>query len=178
MKDFKILEKTKIKGLKVFLGEKKKDYRGFFQRVYCYKELSKFTKKKIAQSNLSFSKKKGTFRGMHFQVGKFSEDKIVTCIKGSILDIVLDVRKKNNFFSKKNVHTEILSEKNQKFILIPKGFAHGFQTLENNTLVLYFHTNFFSKKNQKMINIENLKSLIQLPLKISSISKRDKINEL
>ena len=123
------------------------------------------------QANISINPKIGTFRGLHYQVGKFSEDKLITCIQGSIFDIAVDIKSLKS--KKYKIHTEILSDKNNKMIFIPKGVAHGFQTLEKNTIVLYFHTNYYSANHQKLIGIKNKLLSIKLPKKISLISKKD-----
>lgn len=179
MRNIFLKKKTKISDLFIFTSKKAKDVRGSFQRLFCKKDLQKYLKKEIVQSNISINPCVGTFRGLHYQVGKFAEDKLVTCIQGSIFDISVDARKNSKTLGKS--YTEVLSSKNQKLILIPKGVAHGFQTLESNTIVLYFHTNFFSPTSQKMINIKNKILKIKLPKKISLISERDKLegyNEL
>lgn len=160
-----------------FLNKKKKDKRGSFFKIYDYNIFSKkILKKKIRQVNISENLKKGTIRGLHYQVGKFSEEKIITCLKGSITDYIVDMRKKSKNYLK--VFSQKLSYKNQKIILIPKGFAHGYQVLENNTLVMYCHTGDYSKKYEKTVSFFDPK--IKLKIKISKkiISKKDKLANL
>jgi dTDP-4-dehydrorhamnose 3,5-epimerase len=108
---------------------------------------------------------------LHYQVGKFSEGKLITCVQGSIFDIAVDIKSLKN--KKCKIHTEILSDKNKKIIYIPKGVAHGFQTLKKNTIVLYFHSNYYTANHQKTIGIKSKFLNIKLPKKITIISKKD-----
>ena len=108
---------------------------------------------------------------MHFQKPPFQEIKFVTCISGEVYDFALDIRKNSKTFFK--YHGEVLSNKNKKIIIIPEGFAHGFQTLSKNCELLYFHTQFYSKKSESGIRVDDPKLKILLPKKISGMSKRD-----
>jgi dTDP-4-dehydrorhamnose 3,5-epimerase len=157
-----------------FIIESKKlnDNRGFFSRILCSK---KFKKKKLTsrfvQINNSFSKKKNTLRGMHYQLYPFAESKVIRCIKGSIFDVILDLRKNSKTFGK--WFGMILSEDNRKMIYVPKGFAHGFLTLEDNTEVLYFSSSFYNKKYEKGIMYDDPKFSIKWPTNPKIISKKD-----
>lgn len=148
------------------------DERGFFERIFCEEEFHQIRfSKKIVQINHSFTKQKGAVRGLHFQFPPYTETKIVKCLKGKVIDIIVDLRKNSTTFLK---WTSVeLSEQNNKMIFIPDGFAHGFQTLEKNTEMLYFHTEFYSKENESGINIFDPKLNIKLPLKVTEISSRD-----
>ena len=174
MKKIKIKKKTKIPNLYVFEIQKFVDKRGSFQRVFCKKELKKMIHKNIVQTNISINPTIGTFRGLHYQAGKFSEDKLITCIQGSIFDIAVEVKSLKS--KKYKIHTEILSDNNNKMIYIPKGVAHGFQTLKKNTIVLYLHTNYYSAKHQKTIGVKNKLLNLRLPKKITMISKNDNLD--
>ena len=174
MKKIIIKKETKIKNLYIFESQKFHDKRGSFQRVFCKKELKKIINKNIVQANISINPKIGPFRGLHYQIGKFSEDKLITCIQGSIFDIAVEIKSLKN--KKYKIHTEILSDKNKKMIYIPKGVAHGFQTLKKNTIVLYFHTNYYSADHQKTIGVKSKLLNIKLPKKITMISKKDNLN--
>lgn len=149
-----------------------KDKRGYFLRSYCKNE---FKKKKIndkwVQSNLCFNKKKHTLRGLHYQSNRFQEDKFVTCIRGSIIDYVLDLRKKSKTYMK--LLKIKLSDKNFESIYVPKGCAHGYLTLENNTLLSYYVTNFYSKKYEKLFSFFDQRLKINFPYKPKHISKKD-----
>ena len=109
---------------------------------------------------------------MHYQSKPFEEDKIVLCLKGRVFDVALDVRKNSKSFLKTDV--TILSEKKKNMHLIPRGFAHGYQSLTDNCELIYFHTNFYSKENSKTICPIRNKFQIYWPLKKIIISKKDK----
>lgn len=147
------------------------DERGAFSRVFCENELHTIFDLQIKQVNHSITKQKGTVRGLHFQYEPNSEIKMVKCIKGSIYDIVVDIRKNSPTFLK--TFTIELSEKNQKMIYIPKGFAHGFQTLEDDTQLLYFHSSIYAPLNEDALNIKDPLLDIKWPLNIINLSKRD-----
>ncbi len=168
----KFLE-TKLKGSYIIVNEPISDNRGFFERIFCKEELKSIgLKKEIVQINRSFSIKKGTFRGLHFQNSPFTETKIVRCIKGSLLDIFVDLRYQSPTFLQH--HMVKLSEYDNKSLYIPDGFAHGFQTLESNTEIMYFVTNFYHKEYESALNILDKNLNINLPITISEISEKDK----
>lgn len=147
------------------------DERGAFSRVFCESELHDIFDLQIKQVNHSITKQKGTVRGLHFQYEPNSEVKMVKCIKGSIYDVVVDIRKNSPTFLK--TFTIELSEENQKMIYIPKGFAHGFQTLEDETQLLYFHSSIYAPLNEDALNIKDPLLDIKWPLNIINLSKRD-----
>lgn len=123
------------------------DDRGFFMRTYDVNVFHKFgILNNWVQENQSFSSKKGTLRGLHFQFPPCSEAKLVRCTRGSIYDVFVDLRQGSPTFS----HWEsiLLSSINKKLIYIPRGFAHGFVTLEENSEVLYKVDNFYSPQDE------------------------------
>jgi dTDP-4-dehydrorhamnose 3,5-epimerase len=154
--------------------KKIKDFRGYFERLYCEKEFIKLLKKKnIKQINRSYTKKRGTIRGMHYQIGGRLEDKIVTCIKGKVFDVIIDIRKESKNFLR--WYGKILDSNSTYSNFVPYGFAHGYQTLTKDCEVLYFHTDFYSKKRSKVINCLDTKICIKWPIKNRQItSKKDK----
>jgi|TARA_B110000879_G_C11166848_1_gene511697 dTDP-4-dehydrorhamnose 3,5-epimerase len=148
------------------------DDRGFLERLFCSSELDIFlNNKQIKQINRTLTKKKGSVRGLHFQNSPYAEKKIITCLKGSVFDIAIDLRKNSSTFLQ--WHAEILSEENLKSFIIPEGFAHGFQTTSDDVEMLYFHTNDYSSKHEDALNINDPLLNIKLPLNISDISVRD-----
>tara|TARA_Y100001958_G_scaffold149934_1_gene133113 strand:+ start:411 stop:941 length:531 start_codon:yes stop_codon:yes gene_type:complete len=161
---------TKIKNLKIASIKNINDKRGFFGRLFCKKLFGK-NFKNISQINRSFTKKKFTIRGMHYQVPPFSEDKIIFCTKGKIFDVAIDLRKKSKTFGK--WHSVILSSKNNKMFLIPKGFAHGFMSLEKNTEIIYFVSQFYNSKKERGVLYKDPFFSIKWPAKPSKISKKD-----
>ncbi len=146
--------------------KKTTDNRGSFLKIISFKQKKKIFKDQILEVNISINKKKGTIRGLHYQ-SRFKEKKIVYCLKGKIIDYCINLKnnKKYKFF---------LDEKDNYFLFVPKDYAHGFQTLENNTVLIYLHSNIYSKKYEKSINPLSKKINIKWPIKKHIISKKDK----
>ena len=148
------------------------DERGWFARYFCKKEFSTIGhNKEWVQMNHSFSLKKGTLRGMHFQKPPHSEIKLVRCIQGSVFDVIIDLRKDSPTFLKW-FGTE-LSAENKLMMYIPEGFAHGFQTLEDNSGLLYMHTAYYSPEAEDGLRYNDPLVNISWPIEISEISMRD-----
>lgn len=126
------------------------DKRGKFMRTFCAKEFKEYgLPTNLVQTNLSISYEKHTLRGMHYQTENSSEDKLVQCIKGSICDVIIDIRKNSKTFGK---YFKIeLSEQNDKMLLVPRGFAHGFLSLTDNAYVMYQVSNFYDPTKEKGI---------------------------
>jgi dTDP-4-dehydrorhamnose 3,5-epimerase len=158
-----IFTETKIKGAYLLEPELLSDDRGFFARSFCKEEFQKCgLETDIVQCNISYNKKKGTLRGMHYQVPPFEEAKIVSCTKGSIYDVAIDLRRNSSTYCKW-VATE-LSEQNFKMIYIPKGCAHGFQTLKGDTTVYYQMTEFFHPECARGVKWDDPRFKIEWPL--------------
>ncbi len=167
------LNNTSLSKAKIIIRQKKKDNRGYLSRLFCIDELKKKKyNENIKQINLSFTQKKKTLRGFHYQTNPYAETKYVTCLKGKVLDIIIDLRRKSKTFLK--YHSEIISEDDNKTILIPKGFAHGFLTLVDNCKLLYFHTASYNPKYEKGINFKDPKIGLKLKFKPKYVSVRDK----
>ncbi len=167
-----IFSETNLDGVYFIDIEKKEDQRGFFARILDKKEFSKKgLDSEFVQSSISINKKKGTFRGMHYQTKPFEESKIVRCTKGKIFDIIIDLRVNSKTF-KEWISVE-LSEDNYKMLYIPKGFAHGFQTLEDNTEVFYQISQYYMSEFSKGVKWNGSEFNIKLPLDVSVISQRD-----
>jgi dTDP-4-dehydrorhamnose 3,5-epimerase len=163
---------TSIADLKIAQRNLISDHRGFLSRFYCQEEFKLMgLHKPINQINQALTKKIGSVRGLHYQLPPFAETKIVSCIKGEIFDVAVDLRKDSPTYLK--WHAEVLSEKNQKSFLIPEGFAHGFQTLTDDCELIYLHTAPYSKEHERGLNYADKKLDISWPLKISEISDRD-----
>jgi dTDP-4-dehydrorhamnose 3,5-epimerase len=171
-----IFSKTGINGAYVIKLEKNNDMRGFFARTWDAKEFKKFgLNPKIVQCSVSFNKKKGTIRGMHYQINPYGEDKLIRCTRGKIFDVIIDLRPKSSTF-KKWFGVE-LSDKNYKMLYIPEGVAHGFQTLEDNAEVFYQISEFFMSKYARGIRWNDEVFRIRWPLKPTIISKKDRAYE-
>ena len=161
-----------LKDAYLVITESSKDKRGSFSRLFCEKEFNPInSSKKIVQINHSATKSKGSIRGMHYQESPALESKIVTCIKGSVYDVIIDLRKNSETFLKWT--KEILTSKNNKMLYVPEGFAHGFQTLENNCELLYLHSQFYNPNLENGIHFKEPKVNIDWPLDIAEISEKD-----
>lgn len=160
-----------LDGAYIITSNRDEDERGSFSRVFCQEEMSNINQENFVQVNHSITAKKGTIRGMHFQYPPNTEVKMVKCIKGSIIDIIIDIRADSPTFLKS--HEEVLSAENMKMIYIPKGFAHGFQTLEDNSELLYFHSSVYTPDNEGALNVKDPLLNIKWPLDITDISKKD-----
>ncbi|MFC5448773.1 dTDP-4-dehydrorhamnose 3,5-epimerase [Paenibacillus aestuarii] len=137
-----VFQETYLSGAFVIRVEPIEDDRGHFARVWCRDEFLKHgLNADLVQCNVSFNKKQGTLRGMHYQVAPYEEDKLVRCTRGAIYDVIIDLRPESTTYRK--WFAVELSEKNRKMLYIPKGFAHGFQTLEDNTEVFYQMSEFY-----------------------------------
>jgi len=169
-----IFTETKIKGVYLIEPELLTDERGFFTRSFCKEEFKKHgLETDIVQCNISYNKKKGTIRGMHYQVPPYEEAKIVSCTKGSIYDVVVDLRR-DSLTCFQWVATE-LSDKNFKMVYIPRGCAHGFQTLEDDAIVYYQMTEFFHPECAKGARWDDSTFMITWPLRdYATISNKDK----
>lgn len=128
--------------------------------------------KPIAQINHTLTRKKGAVRGMHFQRPPHAEIKLVSCLKGEIWDVAIDLRSDSATFLQ--WHGETLSAENRKSLLIPEGFAHGFQTLTEDCELIYLHTSAYHPESEGALNATDPKLAIAWPLAISDISERDR----
>ena len=158
---------TKFKGLKIIKYNKYRDKRGDVIKIFNKK--NSIFKLNCFESYLSFSKK-WTVRGLHGQSGKYSQDKLIYCIKGKALDIAVDLRKNSRTFGK--IFKKEMNSKNVMGVLIPKGFAHGLIALEKNTVIINFCSTKYERKKEFGINIKSLN--IKLPNKKLLISNKDK----
>lgn len=164
---------TPLEGLWVVQRKAIEDPRGFFCRFFCTEEFQVTgLKEPISQINHTYTKKKGTVRGLHFQYPPHAECKIVSCLRGEVYDVAVDIRRGSPTFL--HWHGEILSSSNQKSLLIPKGFAHGFQTFVEDCELIYLHSVPFYEQSEGAININDPKIGILWPKPIADISDRDR----
>lgn len=171
MEKSKKIVKLNIKDSLLIKAKLFKDNRGEFIKVFSSDFFKKKKYPKVKQINISLNYKAGTIRGMHLQTPPFSEEKYVSCIEGKIQDIILDLRKKSKTY-KKWISIE-LSKKNGYVLKIPKGCAHGFQSLLDNSKVIYYHTNTYNKKYEKTINPLSKFYNFNWKKKITRISQKD-----
>jgi dTDP-4-dehydrorhamnose 3,5-epimerase len=138
-----IFTETRLKGAFILELERREDERGFFARSWCRKEFESHNLNPvIAQCNVSFNRLKGTLRGMHYAAPPFDEAKLVRCTAGAVYDVIIDLRRESPTY--KQHIGEMLSAVNHKMLYVPEGFAHGFQSLEDNTEVFYQMSQFYS----------------------------------
>jgi dTDP-4-dehydrorhamnose 3,5-epimerase len=167
------LKSLPIEGLILVKRNEIGDSRGFLSRIFCKDDLYKAGwKEPIYQINHTLTAKKGTVRGMHFQYPPFSEKKLVSCIKGKILDIAVDLRSGSSSFLK--WHAEVLSQDNLSSLLIPAGFAHGFQALEDKSELIYLHSQKYEPSSEDGLRYNDPTLNIEWPLEISDCSVRDR----
>lgn len=166
---------TPLKGSYVIDLEFFEDERGTFARTYCkndYKAIGHT--KEWVQLNYSFTKHKGTIRGMHFQLPPYSEIKLICCVTGAVYDVIIDLRKGSpTFLSYFGVE---LSAKNKRMIYIPEGFAHGGQALMNNCELIYNHSQFYLPGVERGIRYNDPKINIEWPLPMQYISEKDNLH--
>lgn len=158
-----IIEPTRLSNVSLIKREPFSDQRGSFARVFCKHELeAAWLCGEIAQINLSSNKQKGTLRGLHSQIGKDAEDKIVTCIAGAVFDVCVDVREDSATFGQ--WYGVTLSAENGLALYVPKGFAHGYLTLTAHADVLYFVTQFYKPGTERGYRYDEPLFGIQWPL--------------
>ncbi len=159
-------------GLKLVERQSLGDSRGFLSRLFCAEELaSAGWQKPIAQINQTFTAKRGTVRGMHFQLPPHAEMKLVSCLHGRVWDVAVDLRRGSETLL--HWHAEELSADNQRALLVPEGFAHGFQALTDEVELLYCHSAAFCDEAQGGLNLRDRKLAIEWPLEIVELSDRD-----
>lgn len=166
------IKNTLLVGLKVIQREPVEDTRGFLCRFFCSKELEHAGfSKSIAQINHTRTHKIGAVRGLHFQYPPHSEIKIVSCLKGQVFDVAVDLRHGSPTFLQ--WHSQILSDKNFTSLLIPEGFAHGYQALSSDCELIYLHSGFYEPASVGALNVKDPKIGISWPIEITDISERD-----
>lgn len=165
---------TPLQGLYIIEPTVFNDERGSFARLFCKKEFSQIGhSKEFVQFNHSTNKLKGTLRGMHYQKAPYAEIKLIRCVRGSVFDVAIDMRLNSPTYLK--WYGEILSADNRKIIYIPEGFAHGFQTLEDNTELAYHHTEYYTAGHEGAVNPLDTKIGVKWPVEISVMAEKDKV---
>ena len=163
---------TPLAGLSVLEKIPRGDSRGYLERMFCDEELGAAGwVGEIKQINHTFTKKRGTLRGLHYQLPPHSEIKLVSCLRGEIWDVVVDLRRHSSTFLK--WHAEVLSAENHRSMLVPEGFAHGFQTLTDDVDMLYFHSTPYAQLAETGVLANDPALGIAWPLPVTDISPRD-----
>lgn len=168
-----IFVETILKGAFVIEAQRLEDERGFFARVFCQRDFAQHgLSTAIAQCNVSFNPRKGTLRGMHYQVAPFEEAKVIRCTQGAIHDVIVDLRPESSTFRK---WTGVeLSAENRKMLYVPANFAHGFLTLEDNTEVFYQMSQFYSGEHGRGVRWNDPAFNIQWPMEPMIMNDRDR----
>ncbi|NTV14436.1 MAG: dTDP-4-dehydrorhamnose 3,5-epimerase [Desulfobulbaceae bacterium] len=154
------------------------DHRGFLSRVYCADEFRKNAgiQRPIVQINHTLTRKIGAVRGLHFQYHPHAEVKLVSCLKGEIYDVAVDLRPTSPTFLQ--WHGEKISSTNRRSLLIPEGFGHGFQTLTEDCELLYLHTAAHRPEAEGAVNVADPRLNIAWPLPVTDLSERDRNHPL
>ncbi len=168
---------TPLTGLLLVHRKAAEDQRGFLSRFYCAEEFAGAGLVKcIAQINHTFTRNKGAVRGLHFQYPPHAEVKLVSCLKGEVLDVAVDLRCGSPTFLQ--WHGEILSAANRRSLLIPEGYAHGFQTLTEDCELIYLHTAAYHPEAEGALNMADPRLNIVWSLPITDLSERDRCHPL
>jgi len=163
---------TPLEGLVCVQRLKLEDSRGFFSRFFCAEELLDVGfQDPVAQINHTLTRRRGSVRGLHFQYPPHGEDKLVSCIRGEVFDVAVDLRKDSSTFLR--WHAERLSADNVRSLLIPKGFAHGFQALSDDAELIYLHSRAYTPGAEGGLNVLDPMLAIDWPLQFADISDRD-----
>ena len=168
-----IFTETKLKGAVIIEPERLEDERGFFARTWCQREFEAHgLNPRLVQCSISFNKRRGTLRGMHYQVAPYEEVRHVRCTMGAIYDVIIDLRPHSPTF-KHWISTE-LTEENRRMLYIPKGFVHGFLTLEDDTEVFYQMSEFYHPECARGTRWDDPAFGIEWPTDITVISDKDR----
>ncbi|WP_347275207.1 dTDP-4-dehydrorhamnose 3,5-epimerase [Candidatus Kuenenia sp.] len=174
-----IFTETKLKGAYIIEIERIEEERGFFARTFCRKEFeSHGLNPNLVQCNISYNKKKGTLRGMHYQIAPHEEAKLISCIRGSIYDVIIDMRSDSLTYGQwmafKLTAHGLPRTAYFKMLYVPESFAHGFQTLEDDTLVFYQMSEFYHPESARGIRWDDPMFAVQWPIHDKIISDKDK----
>jgi dTDP-4-dehydrorhamnose 3,5-epimerase len=168
-----IFRETKLQGAYIIEPEKIEDERGFFARTWCQNEFREHgLNPSVIQCNISYNAKKGTIRGMHYQAKPHEEVKVVRCTLGAIYDVIIDLRPDSETY-KQWVSVELTAD-SRSMLYVPKGFAHGFQTLTDGAEVSYVMSEFYMPDCARGVRWDDPAFGIRWPLDVSVISEKDK----
>lgn len=168
-----IFHETTLKDARLIDLEKRGDDRGFFARTYCAREFAAHgLETDFVQQNTSYSKYKGTLRGMHFQRAPHAETKLIRCLRGSIVDIIVDLRPDSPTYRRWEAFE--LDDRNHRMLLVPKGFGHGFQTTSDEVEVTYLVAGFYEPSSEGGVRWNDPALGIVWPLEPTVMSDKDK----
>jgi dTDP-4-dehydrorhamnose 3,5-epimerase len=163
---------TTLQGAYIIEIERIEDERGFFARSFCQKEFEQHNIPfRIIQSNISYNQEKGTLRGLHYQATPYQEAKLISCLDGALYDVIIDLRPESATYCQWT-SVELLSQ-NHTMLYVPQGFANGFQTLRDGTIVLYHMSEFYHPELACGIRWQDSRFDIPWPLPVTNISVKD-----
>ena len=164
---------TELTGAYIIDLDRREDNRGFFARTWAQEEFEAHgLNSRVVQANLSYNHTRGTIRGMHYQRAPYAETKLVRCVQGAIYDVIIDLRPESATY-KRWIGVELTAQ-NRRALFIPEGFAHGFQTLADNSDVTYQVSEFYTPGAEGGIRYNDPAFEIQWPLEVTVISEKDK----
>ncbi|MGO9019923.1 MAG: dTDP-4-dehydrorhamnose 3,5-epimerase [Syntrophobacteraceae bacterium] len=168
-----IFTETGLKGAFTVEMQRLEDERGFFARSWCRREFEAHgLDPGLVQCSISFNLKAGTLRGMHYQAKPFEESKLIRCTRGAVHDVIVDLRPESPTFGQ--YASCLLTSENRRMLFVPKSFAHGFVTLEDETEVFYQMSEFYSPEHAMGFRWNDPRFAIDWPCKINVISERDR----
>lgn len=168
-----IFTETNLSGSYLIELKELADDRGFFARSWCQKEFEQHgLVSRVVQANLSFNRKKGTMRGMHYQVAPYEETKLVRCTRGAIYDVIVDLRSGSPTY-RQWIGAELTAD-NRRMLFVPEGFAHGFQTLIDEAEVTYQVSQFYTPGAERGARYDDPTFGIEWPLPVKVISEKDR----
>ncbi|GLQ47113.1 dTDP-4-dehydrorhamnose 3,5-epimerase [Dyella lipolytica] len=166
------IDETPLSGLMLIRRKQRRDERGYLERIYDAHDFrEQIGQRTIVQINRTLTQERGTVRGMHFQLSPYAELKLVSCLRGSVFDVAVDVRQGSPTFL--HWYAATLSAENGLALLIPEGFAHGFQTLVENCEMLYVHTETYEPSHERGLHPEDPRIGINWPQPVTGLSPRD-----
>ena len=168
-----IFKETEVRGAFVLELERVEDERGFFARTWCQKEFQMHSLvSHLVQTSISFSKKKGTLRGMHYQAPPYEEAKLVRCTRGAIFDVVIDLRPESPTLNQW-IGIELTPD-NYKMLYAPENCAHGYVTLEDSTEVTYLISQFYRRDAEQGVRYDDPAFGVRWPIEVQIISRKDR----
>ncbi len=167
-----IFSETALKGAYILDIEQREDNRGFFARTFCEREFAAYGLEATnVQCSIAFNHKKGTIRGMHYQVAPATEAKLVRCTQGAIYDVIVDMRTDSPTYLS-HIGVELTAD-NHRALYVPEMFAHGYQTLADRTEVVYQMNKFYTPGYERGLHYDDPILAIEWPLPVSEISEKD-----
>jgi dTDP-4-dehydrorhamnose 3,5-epimerase len=168
-----IFTETTLKGAFLIEPERREDERGFFARTWCRREFASHgLQKQWVQCNISFNRQKGTLRGLHYQTPPYEEAKLIRCTRGAMYDVIIDLRADSSTFTRW-VAVELTAD-DRRMLYIPEGFAHGFQTLTDDTEIFYQMSQFYAPEHASGVRWDDPALSIAWPADERTISERDR----